>query len=206
MPQTFDNNQDTKLANPVPHAQLSRMIEQGRSFSGKETNCVYLNTGNNGLFTDVSFSSGLDFSDDGRSVATVDWDHDGDLDLFISNRNAPRIRFLKNNLKDSKESVMIKLKGNGVNSNLDAIGARVEIDIDGKKLIKTSRAGEGFLTQSSEFLHFGLKNRQDKFNAIVKWPDKNQTAETFEGLSTGNRYLLEQGKGKTESRETEGGV
>ena len=35
VPQTFDNNQDTKLANPVPHAQLSRMIEQGRSFSGK---------------------------------------------------------------------------------------------------------------------------------------------------------------------------
>ena len=199
MPETFDSKDDKKTANPVPHAQLSRMIEQGRSFSGKETNCVYLNTGNNGLFTDVSFSSGLDFSDDGRSVATVDWDHDGDLDLFISNRNAPRIRFLKNKLKDSKESVMIRLKGNGVNSNLDAIGARVEIDIDGKKLIKTSRAGEGFLTQSSEFLHFGLKNRQDKFNAIVKWPDKNQTVETFEGLSTGNRYLLEQGKGKTES-------
>ena len=121
MPQTFDSKNDTKTANPVPHAQLSRMIEQGRSFSGKEKNCVYLNTGNNDLFTDVSFSSGLDFSDDGRSVASVDWDHDGDLDLFISNRNAPRIRFLKNNLKDSKGSVMIKLKGNGVNSNLDAI-------------------------------------------------------------------------------------
>ena len=60
MPETFDSKDDKKTANPVPHAQLSRMIEQGRSFSGKETNCVYLNTGNNGLFTDVSFSSGLD--------------------------------------------------------------------------------------------------------------------------------------------------
>ena len=87
MPETFDSKDDKKTANPVPHAQLSRMIEQGRSFSGKETNCVYLNTGNNGLFTDVSFSSGLDFSDDGRSVATVDWDHDGDLDLYLTNFN-----------------------------------------------------------------------------------------------------------------------
>lgn len=197
MPQTFDNNQDAKLANPVPHAQLSRMIEQGRSFSGKERNCVYLNTGNDGLFTDVSFSSGLDFEDDGRSVASVDWDHDGDLDLFISNRNAPRLRFLKNNYKDPSQSLLINLKGNGDSCNTDAIGARVEIEVNGKKIIKSSRAGEGFLTQSSKFIHFGLQDAKGSINATVRWPNKNASIEIFRGLSTGNRYTLQQGTGET---------
>ena len=102
MPETFDSKDDKKTANPVPHAQLSRMIEQGRSFSGKEKNCVYLNTGNNGLFTDVSFSSGLDFSDDGRSVATVDWDHDGDLDYLYQIGMHPEYVFYKITIKTLK--------------------------------------------------------------------------------------------------------
>ena len=64
------------------------MIESGRSFSGNERNCVFINTGRSiksgGKFADISFSSGLDYEDDARSVVPVDWDHDGDVDMFIS--------------------------------------------------------------------------------------------------------------------------
>ena len=111
MPQTFDSSADRKKTNSVPHSQLSKMIEQGRSFSGQEKNCFYLNTGKKGKFSDISFLSGVDFPDDGRAVASVDWDQDGDLDLFISNRNAPRIRYLRNDLNDSRNSIPISLKG-----------------------------------------------------------------------------------------------
>ncbi|MCP4888112.1 MAG: hypothetical protein GY904_16060, partial [Planctomycetaceae bacterium] len=72
--------------------ELGRMIVEGRSFSGNERNCVFLNTGEaaaaKGRFANVSAVSGLDFPDDARAVALVDWDHDGDEDLWISNRNA----------------------------------------------------------------------------------------------------------------------
>ncbi|MEE3179012.1 MAG: hypothetical protein VX317_04960, partial [Verrucomicrobiota bacterium] len=72
------------------------MINAGRSFSGQERNCIFLNPGSSqaarGRFADVSSVTGLDFDDDARALSPVDWDHDGDLDLWISNRNAPRLR------------------------------------------------------------------------------------------------------------------
>ena len=81
-------------------SELSRMMHEGRSFSSHERNCVYLNTGSapagGGRFANISAISGLDFPDDGRAVALVDWDHDGDLDMWISNRNAPRLRLMRN--------------------------------------------------------------------------------------------------------------
>ena len=75
---------------------MFRLLSQGKSWSGYERNCCFLNTGSQ-RFACISATSGLDFQDDGRAVVQVDWDQDGDLDLWISNRTAPRLRFLKNN-------------------------------------------------------------------------------------------------------------
>ena len=52
------------------------LIRQGRSFSGNEPNCCFLNTGTS-RFADISASSGMDFAEDGRSLAITDWDRDG---------------------------------------------------------------------------------------------------------------------------------
>ena len=59
---------------------LHRWVRQGRSFSGHERNCCFLNTG--GQFADISGVSGIDFADDGRGIGLTDWDHDGDLDAW----------------------------------------------------------------------------------------------------------------------------
>ena len=48
--------------------ELSAMIKGGRSFSGRERNCCFLNTGQP-RFATVSAVSGLDFADDGRALA-----------------------------------------------------------------------------------------------------------------------------------------
>jgi len=74
------------------------MISAGRSFSGRERHCAYLDTGKPAggdplRFVNVSATTGLDLPDDGRGLALTDWDQDGDLDVWISNRTAPRLRF-----------------------------------------------------------------------------------------------------------------
>ena len=76
---------------------LGSMIVRGRSFSGYERNCFFLNTSNNKTiqFADASAVSSLDLIDDGRAIIANDWDHDGDLDIWTTNREAPRIRFLE---------------------------------------------------------------------------------------------------------------
>ena len=76
---------------------LSEMIRRGMSFSGRERNRCFLNL-RQGEFADVSAASGLDLVDDARGTALVDWDQDGDLDIWLSNRTSPSVRLMRNNL------------------------------------------------------------------------------------------------------------
>ena len=108
---------------------LGALISQGRSFSGRERNCSFLNTGR-GRFSDVSAATGLDFMDDGRGVALVDWDHDGDLDFWVSNRTSPRLRFVKNDMPTQNHFLALKVEGR--DCNRDAIGARVEVVVESR--------------------------------------------------------------------------
>ena len=72
-----------------------------------ERHCCFLNT-RGPVFANVSAVSGLDLIDDGRGLALVDWDHDGDLDAWISNRNAPRLRLLRNN-SDTSNRFLVRI-------------------------------------------------------------------------------------------------
>ena len=56
--------------------EINRRISQGKSFSGYERNALFLNLEGRG-FADVGGLFGVDFEDDGRAVATVDWDLTG---------------------------------------------------------------------------------------------------------------------------------
>jgi thiol-disulfide isomerase/thioredoxin len=176
---------------------LNRMIEEGRSFSGRERNSCFLNDRSGG-FSNISAVSGLDFLDDGRAVALVDWDHDGDLDLWTSNRNAPRLRLMRNEMQNENHFVALRLQGNGTTTNRDAIGARVEVVARGlgqQKLIKTLRAGEGFLAQSSKWIHFGLGDATPIDHVSIRWPGGD--VEQFAGLEVDRRYHLVQGSGES---------
>ena len=177
---------------------LHAMVRQGRSFSGHERNCCFLNMGDR-RFADISAVSGVDFPDDGRAVALCDWDCDGDLDMWIANRNGPQVRFLRNDLATENHFVALRLEGKSCNR--DAIGARVEILLkqDGnvgaeKKLIKTLRAGEGFLAQSSKWLHFGLGSDAKLIEVVVQWPGGER--EIFKGIEEDRRYLLVEESGQ----------
>ena len=125
--------------------RLTRMILAGTSLSGNERNCCFLNMGQQRLtrdpprggagngrtavarFANISLISGLDFEDDGRSVTQIDWDGDGDLDLWLANRSGPQLRFMRNEAGNQNRWLALKLAGNGKTTNRDAIGARVEV-------------------------------------------------------------------------------
>lgn len=174
------------------------MIKQGRSFSGHERNCCFWNTEGE-RFATVSAVSGLDFADDGRCVAVVDWDQDGDLDVWLANRNAPRLRFMRNDTPTDNHYVSLRLTGNGTTTNRDAIGARVEVVLnshESNRLTKTLRAGEGFLSQSSKSIHFGLGDAQQIEKVIVHWPGGG--VEEYAGLQVDRRYHLQQGTGRAQ--------
>ena len=182
------------------------MMRQGRSFSGREKNCCFLNTLSQpdaqGRFADVSAVSGLDFPDDGRAIASLDWDLDGDLDVWITNRNAPRLRLMRNDTEHQNQYIAFQLVGNGTTVNRDAIGARMEIvTLSEPNTIhaKTLRAGDAFLAQSSKWLHFGLGKHGAIKSVRVLWPDGS--THEFGPMSSNQRYQIRQSVGQVENWE-----
>ena len=142
----------------------------------------------------MSHLAGLDQIEDGRGLALVDWDHDGRLDLWYRNRSAPRLRLMLNR-HESPASIAIRLEG--TTSNRDGIGAVVELlpAIKGKRLVRSVKAGDLFLSQSSKWLHFGLGDKSGFTQASVIWPGGKK--EIFKGIDTSmGRFSLKQGTGK----------
>ena len=178
---------------------INRMMREGFSWSGRELNCTFLNTGGP-RFADVSAVAGLNFADDARAAAVVDWDQDGALDLWITNRTAPRTRFLRNTLPAGEGGAhFVALHLEGREANRDGIGARVEVMLagdDARPLVATLRAGEGYLAQSSKWMHFGLGEATEVESVLVRWP--GGSAETFAGVEADGRYVLVQGSGRAE--------
>ena len=191
-------------------AAFAKMFNEGRSFSGHERNCCYLNPGKSpaamGRFANISAASGLDYPDDARAIALLDWDQDGDLDVWASNRNAPRLRLLRNEIPKSGHFVSLQLVGNGTTTSRDAIGARVEVILsasapeDSPRSITTLRAGEGFLSQNSKSLHFGLGNTQQIDKVVVSWPGGQK--EIFSDVQVDAQNRLVQGTGTAQPLKT----
>jgi hypothetical protein len=175
-------------------ASIQAMVmNDGASWSGREKNCVYLNTGER-VFANASSISRADYPDDARAVASVDWDDDGRMDVIVKNRTAPRIRFLRNQAADSGH--FLKLDLVGTTSNRDAIGATVVVDLGERQLRKTLFGGDGYLSQSSKRLHFGLADAERAVRITVKWPAGEE--EVFEDVAGDARYRIVQGAGALE--------
>lgn len=168
------------------------VAEEGLSWSGRERNRMFLNL-EGGRFVDVSFATGLDFIEDARSVASVDWDGDGRVDLLLKNRNAPRLRLLRNQAPTEQANwLQIHLRGSD-GMNRDAIGSTVTLTANGQSFQQTLLAGDGFLCQSSKTMFFGLGAAQAVEQIAVRWP--NGQTEHFlrdgETLAAKQRLLLE---------------
>ena len=172
---------------------MDAKLMRGESFSGHERKCAYLNTGG-GRWASVGFTSGFDFDDDARAVAPVDWDGDGDLDVWLANRTAPRVRFLRNDMPRAGGWIEFRLQA--TRGQPDAIGARVTVRLAGQEkqpLMREVRAGEGFLTQTTKRLHFGLGPGATISALTVRW--RGGVEESFVPPKAGAAYVLREGAG-----------
>ncbi len=176
-------------------AALMEQVRKGASWSGYERNCAFLNAG--GKFVNASHVSGLALPDDGRGLAVTDWDHDGDLDLWFSNRTAPRLRLMLNQSSPQRRSQHVSFRLVGRACNRDAIGAVVELhsespDGSAPQLARSVRAGDLFLSQSSKWIHFGIPKNTRLKSVSVLWPGGARS--NYTGIKIGHRYLLRQGE------------
>jgi Flp pilus assembly protein TadD len=165
------------------------LAHRGHPWDGGQRNVCFLNLGA-GRFADASAAVGLNFPDDSRSFAVLDYDGDGDADIVIHSRTGPQLRLLRNEIGHKNRSLAIRLTG--IRSNRDAIGARVEVETPSGRQVRFLSCGSGFLAQHSKELIFGLGNYSQGIKARVRWP-RGGVSE-FADLSAGNRYHLIEGQ------------
>ena len=171
---------------------ITRLMDSGSSWSGNEHNCAYLNLGDR-EFVDISAAAGLDHVQDGRAVASLDWDGDGDLDLWLKSRNGRQLRLLENTSVELEGQPFIGLRLQGTTCNRDAIGARVVIEVGDQTFTQELRCGEGYLSQSSAELLFGWNGADELRSVVVHWPGGEP--ESFAGVELRKHQRLVQGSG-----------
>ncbi|MBB23238.1 MAG: hypothetical protein CMN04_10220 [Roseibacillus sp.] len=99
----------------------------------------------------------------------------------------------------SKAGDFLAMNLRGTKSNRDAAGARVTVLLEGEEqspLTRTVRLGEGFQSQSSKRLHFGLGKNAKIASVTVRWPGPTFATETFSGVQKNKFHLLVEGTGK----------
>jgi tetratricopeptide (TPR) repeat protein len=167
---------------------INELIRSDATWNGFERNVLYRNN-QDGTFSDVSGSVGLDFVDDSRAFALADLDHDGRLEIVLKNRTAPQIRILRNAMSEIGSSVEFRLQG--TKSNRDAIGAAVTLEAGGLRQTKLLQAGSGFLSQHGKELFFGIGSATGPMRASVRWP--SGLIQNIEGLPANHRLEIREG-------------
>ncbi|HTR64393.1 MAG TPA: FG-GAP-like repeat-containing protein [Terriglobales bacterium] len=167
---------------------LNELLRADGTWSGNERNVFYANN-RDGSFFDASGAVGLDFIEDGRSFALADFDHDGRLEIFLKNRNAPQLRVLKNVAGNLPPSISFRLRG--TKANRDAIGAAVTIETQSGRQTRMLQAGSGFLAQHSKEVFFGLGDAKGPVRATVRWP--SGLVQELRDLPVGHRIWIEEG-------------
>lgn len=179
-------------------ASIAHLVAvEGLSWSGRERNRMFLSIGDN-RFVDASSVADLDFLEDARALGQLDWDGDGRVDLLLRNRNAPRLRLLRNRGPENAHWLQVQLVGTG-KSNRDAIGSRVTVTTSEGTEVRNLRAGEGFLSQNSKTLFFGLGKAEGVDAIEVRWPDGALEEFQLEGIN--RRIRITQGTGEVESAD-----
>jgi tetratricopeptide (TPR) repeat protein/thiol-disulfide isomerase/thioredoxin len=167
---------------------INELIRSDGTWSGYERNVFYANN-RDGTFSDVSAVVDMDFVEDGRAFALADFDHDGRLEVFLKNRNAPQLRLLKNVMEELPPSISFSLRG--AKSNRDAIGASVTIETAAGRQTRMLQAGSGFLSQHSKDIFFGLGSATGPVHASIRWP--SGLVQQLHNLPIHHRIWVEEG-------------
>jgi enediyne biosynthesis protein E4 len=145
-------------------------------------------------FTDVSAKAGPYFQTGhlGRGAALGDLDNDGCTDLVLIPANEPVV-ILHNRHETKHHWLGVELIGK---TNRDAVGARVELELRGQKLLRLVKGGGSYLSAGDRRLIFGLGDAADTGRLTVRWPSGK--TQTWEPLAIDRYWKLREGEPNAE--------
>jgi hypothetical protein len=133
----------------------------------------------------------------GRGAAFGDLDDDGRLDIVVNQMDgAPAL--LRNATPGGNHWVRLKLVGTV--SNRDAIGTRVQLEVDGRTIVRQRKGGCSMQSTNDSRLLIGLGTAAEVARLTIRWPSSaittaehlksNQTHEIVEPARKGREPAI----------------
>lgn len=151
-------------------------------------------------FTNMAAEWGLNKRSYSNGSTYADLDNDGDLDLVVNNIND--IAFIiRNNstIKNQNHSLSVKFIGNGL--NIRGIGSRVALYHNGQKQVAEQFPERGFLSSTTDVLHFGTGTDTVIDSLVVRWPDLSE--QTIVNIKTDQLITLDIDNSSKKDRTTD---
>jgi hypothetical protein len=161
-----DNDGDEDLI--VANGHIEDNVEQNsESVTFAQPNSLYENLGN-GKFLDVSEAAGTALRDSqvSRGLATADLNGDGLLDFVVSNNGGTaQVAFNETSPKGNFVSLWLE----GVGSNRNAIGARIEAKIGSRSIERQIMGAQSYLSVSDFRVHIGISDAERIDELTISW-------------------------------------
>ena len=125
-----------------------------------------------------------------RGAIYADFDHDGDLDVLLTN-NGGAARLFRND--GGNKNHWISIRTSGTKSNRDGIGAVVRIESAQGKQWNMVRSGSSYASQSDLAVTFGLGADAVVSNIQVEWP--SGTRQKFNNVPANQLIVIDEAKG-----------
>ncbi len=148
------------------------------SWHGWEHNRYMRNRGD-GSFEEIGRAAGNDLLLNSRGVAVADFWNRGVLDIAVA-ASTDRHALLRNEVGSQRHWLQVELVG--VQSNRDAVGARISIKVNGKPQMREIVLGDGYGSQNTLRQHFGIGDATSVDEVVVKWP-RSGTVQTFNNVA-----------------------
>jgi hypothetical protein len=190
----FDRDLDLFAANGHVQADVGE-VRDGITY--RQPPQLFLNDGN-GRFEETDGDLGGILSEPivGRGAAYADYDHDGDLDVLLTENGGP-VHLWRNDLEGAH---FLRVGLRGQQSNRDGLGSRVILLAGGEHQERRVRTGSSYLSQSETTVTFGLGDIDRIDSLEVHWPSGR--IDRFSGLDTGQQLLVTEGETARERSST----
>lgn len=137
---------------------------------------------NDGVFSDVSKSTGIAnlHSRVSRGATFGDYDNDGDVDIFIVNNYAKPtlLQNQTNTMKNRNNWLQVKLIG--TNKNRFAVSAKIQLTTADATQIREIYAGESYMSSNSYVAEFGIgKSTQIEMLKVIWSNGKTQSLQNI---------------------------
>ena len=139
-----------------------------------------------GRFYDISDQSGKYFSQEwvGRSVASCDFDNDGDVDIAVGHLDQPMALLVNETVRENRfiQFQLLAL------DRRDLVGTRVIVKMGDEERVLPVVRGESYLASVDPRLHIGVGSAE-KVSVTIEW--SNGSDSVFAELATNATWLLD---------------